>query len=279
MNRQHVDRRDVSSRRPGCAGGRLVLPIIILLVSFIGYMGTSQTNPVTGESQKVALAIEDEIQLGLQAAPQMAAQHQGAESGADAQIVKSMGQQLVQGSEARRAPYKFEFHLLRDSKTINAFALPGGQIFITRALYNQLETKGQLAGVLGHEIGHVIERHSAQQMAKQNLLSGMVAAVASGSDNPQSSAQIAGMIGNFVNMKYGRDDELESDQWGVKILVDNGYDPRALQGVMRILESAGGGSGQPEFASTHPSPGNRIAKIQALIDKQFPNGVPSNLTP
>lgn len=279
MNRQYVDRRDVSSRRPGFAGGRLVLPIIILVVTLAGYLGNSQVNPVTGESQKVAMAIQDEISLGLQAAPQMAAQHQGAESSADAKIVKGMGEKLVRQSDARLSPYTFNFHLLKDNETVNAFALPGGQIFITRALYNRLETEGQLAAVLGHEIGHVIERHSAQQLAKQNLLSGVIGAVASGSNDPQSAAQMAGLVGNLINMKYGRNDELESDRWGVKILISNGYDPRALQGVMKILESASGGRSQPEFASSHPSPGNRIAKIQTMIDSAFPNGVPKNLKP
>lgn len=279
MYPQRRDRRDISSRRPGCAGGRLIVPIIILLVTFAGYVGSSQKNPVTGESQKVALSTEQEIALGLQAAPEMVAQHKGKDQSRDAEFVRSVGQRLVRASDASRSPYKFDFHLLADTETINAFALPGGQIFITRALYNRLETEGQLAGVLGHEIGHVIERHSAQQMAKQNLTQGIIGAVASASDDPQSAAQMAAVVGNLVNMKYGRNDELESDQWGVRITASAGYDPHAMIGVMQILEKAGGGARQPEFASTHPNPGNRIAKIKAMIDELWPNGLPSGLKP
>jgi predicted Zn-dependent protease len=78
-------------------------------------------------------------------------------------------------------------------------------------------------------------------------------------------------------MKYGRDDELESDEWGIQLMVEAGYDPRALIGVMQILEKASGGSRQPEFASTHPSPENRIGRIEQNIKNAYPNGLPTNL--
>ena len=251
--------------------------LIIIIISVVGYFGSSQVNPVTGEKQRVALSPSDEIAVGLQAAPQMAAQYQGAETGRDADIVKQLGQHLVASSDAKDSPYQFDFHLLADQQTINAFALPGGQVFITRALYDQLRTEGQLAGVLGHEIGHVIERHGAEHMAKANLSNGIVGGVAAASDNPQASAAMAAAVANLINMKYGRDDELESDQWGIKICVEAGYDPHAMIGVMKILEKAGGGGRQPEFLSTHPNPGNRIQRIEVNIRSKYPNGLPDGL--
>ena len=165
---------------------------------------------------------------------------------------------------------------------MNAFALPGGQIFITRALLNLLETEGEVAGVLGHEIGHVVGRHSAEQIAKSQLIQGLAGAAGVGlydPENPQSAsaAQMTQLVGAMITMKYGRDDELQSDRLGVRFMADSGYDPRSLIGVMEVLAGAGGGSGQPEFMSTHPDPGNRQEEIQKAIEEEFPNGVPDGL--
>ncbi|ARU39801.1 peptidase M48 Ste24p [Armatimonadetes bacterium Uphvl-Ar1] len=257
--------------------GSPLIGLVIAIVAIVGYFGSSQSNPVTGESQRVNITADQEIALGLQAAPHMAAQYGGqVTSGPDLDLVQRVGQHLAHNTIAKKAPYTFEFHLLADTKTVNAFALPGGQIFITRALFNQLETEGQLAGVLGHEIGHVIERHGAEHMAKQQLTTGLTTAVATASDSA-GAATVAQAIGSMLNMKYGRDDELESDEWGIQLMVEAGYDPRALIGVMQILEKASGGSRQPEFASTHPSPENRIGRIEQNIKNAYPNGLPTNL--
>jgi predicted Zn-dependent protease len=278
--RRHAGRR-------GGGGGRLAIGVIIAIVVVIGYFGRSTKNPVTGQSQRVALSVDQEIALGLQSAPEMAAQFGGLHPDPTAQaLVDRVGARLLQqGFEGVDLPYPFEFHLLADTKTVNAFALPGGQIFITAALYTRLETEGQLAGVLGHEIGHVIERHGAEHMAKQQLTQGLIGAVAVGATDPnspvgpQQAAMMAQLVGQMVNMKYGRDDELESDRWGVRLLLDSGYDPRALIAVMEILREASGGSGQPEFMSTHPDPGNRIARIEAVIAEMAPGGLPPGLDP
>lgn len=259
--------------------GSCLMGLIVAGITIFGYFASSQTNPVTGESQHVSLSPEQEIALGLQAAPEMAARHGGEVlTGPEADVVHRVGNMIVHNTVAKNSPYRFEFHLLADNQTINAFALPGGQIFITRALLRRLETEGQLAGVLGHEVGHVIERHGAQQMAKQQLSQGLSTAVATASDNP-NSAVLAQAVGQMLTMKYGREDELESDRWGVRLTAEAGYDPRAMIGVMQILQKAAGGSRQPEFMSTHPNPGNRIEKIEAEIKAQFPEGLPPGLRP
>jgi len=159
---------------------------------------------------------------------------------------------------------------LSDPETINAFALPGGQIFITRALYDRLSQEGELAGVLGHEIGHVVARHSAEQIAKARLTEGLTGAAVIASYDPNDpgsmrTAQVAVLIGQLINLKYGRDDELESDYLGVCFMEDSGYDPNELIALMNILQEASQGSGPPEFLSTHPDPGNRIERIQGII--------------
>ena len=160
---------------------------------------------------------------------------------------------------------------------------PGGQMFLTAALYDRLETEGQVAGVMAHEIGHVVARHSAERIAKAELTQGLTGAVVIASydpDNPRSqqTAQAAAMIGQLVNMKFGRDDELESDRLAVRFMADAGYDPRSLIGVMEVLAEAGGPNRTPEFFSTHPNPENRIAEIREAIAAEFPNGVPEGLT-
>lgn len=257
--------------------GRLIVAALIALVALISYFGNTSLNPLTGEKQRVAMTPEQEVAIGLKAAPEMAAQMGGLSQNAKARaLVERIGARLARESLAAKSPYKFSFHVLADRRTVNAFALPGGPIFITEGLLARLRTEGELAGVLGHEIGHVIARHSSERLAKQQLTQGLVSAVVVGSGD-YTSAQIAQVAGNMINMRYGRDDELESDALGIRIAFEAGYDPRAMAGVMEVLASASGGSKQPEFASTHPAPENRQARIKEEIAKRFPSGVPDGL--
>ncbi|MCG3135170.1 MAG: Beta-barrel assembly-enhancing protease [Planctomycetes bacterium] len=276
--------RAAPTRRRGSAKVRLVLALVIALFAAGSYLFKGSVNPFTGEKERVGWTVEEEIAIGLQAMPELAAQHGGKDPDAKAQAhVTAVGRKLLDAARAVAAerggsiPWKFDFHLLRDDRTINAFALPGGQVFITRALYAKFETEGQLAGVLGHEIGHVIERHGGKRMAKAGLLQGLAGAagVAGGShDAARAAQQIAGL----VQMKYGREDELESDGWGVRLVARAGWDPRAMEGVMRILDAASAG-GPPEFLSTHPKPANRVEYVRDLIAAEFPQGLPPGLRP
>lgn len=265
---------------------RLIIGVVIAGIAFLSYLSARTPNPVTGELQHVAMTPEAEVALGLHSAPQMAREFGGLDPDRAAQArVDAVGERLLQTGLGKETPYRFEFHLLADPKTVNAFALPGGQVFITRALFDRLKTDGQLAGVLGHEVGHVLERHGAQHLAKQNLTQGLVGAVAVGASDPNNprsgaaAAALAAAAAQLINMRYGRDDELESDGWGVELMSRAGYDPRAMIEVMKILASASGGHGPPEFFSTHPNPENRIGRIEEAITKLYPNGVPSGLQP
>ncbi len=254
-------------RRRGNFKVTLIIGLIIAAFSVFKYFGSSQENPITGETQYLSLTAEQEVALGLQSAPQMAQQHGGLHPDQRAQdLVDAVGARLVNNSIARQSNYPYDFHLLADPNVINAFALPGGQVFITAALFEQLENEDQLAGVLGHEIGHVIHRHGAERLHKMDLTQGLTgAAVVAAGD--YGTAQAAQMIGNLINMKYGRDQELESDDFGVRLMIEAGYDPMALIGVMDILEAASGPNRQPEFQSTHPSPENRREEIRSAAEK------------
>ncbi len=264
--------RTLARRGSGCSPRVIMAALMILFAVGSYYFGTTEyKNEFTGRVQKLAIPTpEQEIAMGLQSVPQMIQEFGGEVRDPKAQaLVTRVGQRLINGTAVKSTPYQFKFHLLADDKTINAFALPGGQIFITAALFNKLENEDQLAGVLGHEIGHVVGRHSNQQMAKTGLINGIFQGVGVmlSDGHGQGGMQMAQMIGNVVNMKYGRDDELESDALGVRFLIEAGYDPEAMIGVMKILKASAGGSGQPEFMSTHPDPGNRIEYIREQIGK------------
>ncbi len=251
----------------GNSGGlklRLVIMLVMAAVAYFSYLGKTQINPITGENQRVGMSPEQEVAMGLQSAPSMADEYGGLYQSQEVQdYVKRVGDKLVNSSEAKTSPYKFDFHALADEQTVNAFALPGGQIFITMALLKRLESEDQLAGVLGHEIGNVINRHSAEQMAKTDFYQGLVGAVSAG----VNMGQVAQYVAQMKLMKFGRDDELESDDYGVKYMLDAKYNPEGMKRVMEILHEASGGKESDEFSSSHPSPANRIEKINESIAK------------
>ncbi|HSD71622.1 MAG TPA: M48 family metalloprotease [Thermoanaerobaculia bacterium] len=261
---------------------RLLIAIVIAAIGAGYYYCNQQVNPVTGEKQHVALTPDQEVALGLQTAPQMVEQLGGLHPDPEVQAtVEQLGESIVAASAARGSRYQYDFHVLADPETVNAFALPGGQVFVTNGLIRKLSDEAQLAGVLGHEIGHVVGRHSAEQLAKSQLTQALVGAagVAASSDDSsgQQAAAIAAAVGQLVNMRFGRKDELEADRFGVRFMSESGYDPHALSEVMRILAESSGGSRQPEFLSTHPDPGNREGEINAEIGRLYPGGVPAQL--
>lgn len=269
-------RTAIRSGRPGGAM-RLIVAAVMIAVALFSYFGSQSYNPVTGEEQYISLTPEQEIALGLQSTPAMIQEYGGMYPDDRQQAyLDQIGFSIVNNSIARQTEWQYEFYLLNDPQTINAFALPGGQVFITKALFDRLKTEGQLAGVLGHEIGHVVARHGAEHIATAQLSQGVIEAVLVASESDKT-AQAAQFIAQLINLQYGRDDELESDYLGIRFMSEAGYDPYAMIGVMEILAEAAGDNRQPEFFSTHPNPENRIEEIRAAIAEFFPNGVPERL--
>ncbi len=246
---------------------RLIIGIAVILFGIISYYGHESINPTTGERQHVAMTAEDEIALGLQSAPQMEAQMGGEAPPTDprAQEVSRIGQKIVQRSDAAKSPYQYQFHLLNDAQTVNAFALPGGQVFITLGLYDKLGDEAELAAVLGHETGHVVERHVAQQIEKSRLGESIVLGTgiaASNRRNGFATWAMADLANEMVQLKFSRDDESQADRRGLQFMTEAGYDPRAMIDVMDILRQASAGGHAPEFLQTHPDPGNRSEAIE-----------------
>ncbi|MDG1570799.1 M48 family metalloprotease [Robiginitalea sp. M366] len=242
---------------------RILIGLAIVAFAYINRCSNQEENPYTGRVQHINMSADQEIAIGLQSAPEMAQKHGGLYPDQRMQaFVDAVGRKLVQQSYARETPYRYEFHLLADSKTINAFALPGGQIFITYALFSRLN-EAQLAGVLGHEIGHVIGRHSAERIADSQYWQQLSMGASVGAD----MGNVVAGIGQNTLLKNGRGDELESDELGVYFMIQAGYDPEEMIRVMQILKDAAGPNRVPEFQSTHPDPDNRIEKIRAAIEK------------
>ena len=264
---------------------RLLLALMMAITAVFSYFGARTVNPITDETQYINLTAAQEIALGLQAMPQMVAAYGGLSTDQAAQArLDAVCARLVANSEAALSDWPFECHLLAAPQSINAFALPGGQLFITTALWNRLRTDGELAGVMAHEIGHVVARHGAARLARAELsqgLSGAAVLAAYDPNDPRSAnaAHVAELVTRLVTLRYGREDELQSDALAVQLLAEAGYDPRALLGVMRILAAAIGPSSEPEFYSTHPNPENRIGEIERAIALRYPDGIPAGLDP
>jgi predicted Zn-dependent protease len=243
---------------------RLLIGVAIVAFAFMKKCNQQEINPYTGKKQTITMTTDQEIAIGLQNTPQMTEQHGGLYPDERLQAyVDMVGNKLVNSSLAKKTPYKYEFHLLADNQTINAFALPGGQCFITYALLSKLKSEDQLAGVLGHEIGHVLGKHSAERIGETEFWKTVSTGASVGAD----MGDLIGGIGQNTLLKNGRGDELESDELGVQFMIDAGYNPEAMIGVMEILKTAAGPNRVPEFKSSHPDPENRIEKIRKAINK------------
>jgi len=250
-----------------------LLPALVL----IGLQQGCSTNPATGRTQFAMLTMDQERALGAEAAPQFIQEFGGPVSDQTLQAyVTDIGNRMAAQTEGDFPSLPWQFTLL-DSSVVNAFALPGGHVFITRGLAQRLTNEAQLAGVLGHEIGHVTARHGNQRISAATLFTAgiTVAAVMVGDQSDRATlASLAvpalSVGGQVVLLKFGRDEELEADALGVRYMSRVGYDPIGQLQVMEVLaEAAGDGGRGLEWLSTHPYPERRIRDIGRLIQSQY----------
>lgn len=260
----------ISIHRPRTLAGFSLLSIVVLLiVSSAGCV--VQKNPVSGNKRAYAYSWEEEVQIGKEADSQIIAQYGLYDDEQMTSYVSRIGQEIVEVSHLRRedtdAKFRdtpFTFRVL-DSPVINAFALPGGFVYVTRGLMAHMENEAQLAVVLGHEVGHVAARHASQralgQQARQlGLIAGALGGQAIfGGDAAQNILDIGGVANQFITLSYSREAERESDDLGMEYAAMAGYDPTEGAGFFRTLERIGEQSGQeiPGFMSSHPDPGER----------------------
>lgn len=222
-------------------------------------------NPATGRLQLSFISEAREIEMGREYDQDVVAQMGLYPDPALQAYVQELGSRLAARSERPQLPWTFR---VVDDPVVNAFALPGGFIYVTRGILAHFQSEAQLTAVLGHEIGHVTARHSVNQMSKQQLVQiGLVL----GTVIKPSLQRYAGLASaglGVLFLKHGRDDEREADDLGLRYMTRGGFDPREMPGVFTMLgqvSAAGGGGGTPEWLSTHPDPENRRERIEAAI--------------
>lgn len=203
-----------------------------LLVT-VSLLPACATNPVTGSSDFVLISEEQEIALGRQANAQILKDTPVYEDPKLQQLVQQVGEELASQSHRPELFYRFT---IVDSTAINAFALPGGYIYITRGLLAYLNSEAELAAVLGHEIGHVTARHSVRQQSTA-AVTGILGAVIAASTGVQGADTLTDMAGTAIVRGYGRDHELEADRLGAEYLARSGYDPNAMLEVVGVLKN------------------------------------------
>ncbi len=246
---------------------------LVLAAPVIAMVTACATNPATGERQLNLLSEDREIAMGAEAAPQYAEAGGGVLDAPSVDAaVKRVGMTLAKLSERPDLPW--EFNVL-NSGQINAFALPGGKIFIYRGLLEQMSNEAQLAAVLGHEIGHVTAKHINDRLVHQMVLQGAAAGVAIAGDAADNdylrySGAVVSIGGGLTLLKFSRDDESQSDTLGLRYMTEAGYNPVGMLQLMEILDRASAGSGQVEWLASHPLPVTRIEQVAAEIRKDYP---------
>lgn len=225
-------------------------------------------NPATGKQQLNLVSESQEIQMGQEADKQVVAEMGLYDDPEAQQYVARLGKELAAHSERPNLPWSFK---VVDDPAVNAFALPGGFIYVTRGLMTHLNNEAQLVSVLGHEIGHVTARHSVNQISKAQLANiGLIAGAIWRPDLAQGPlGQAAGLGLNMAFLKFGRDDERQADELGMRYLRGESYDPREMAAVFRTLErvgeEAGPGAKAPNWMSTHPAPAERAQTAQKAL--------------
>jgi predicted Zn-dependent protease len=244
------------------AGSRRIAACALLAAATIA--GCAR-NPVTGNRELALISEEQEIAMGQQAATEVEASLGLVDDAELQRYVQEIGAALAAGSQRPNLPWRFR---VVEDPTPNAFALPGGFIYVTRGMMNFMENEAELATVLGHEIGHVTARHSVQQMSRQQLAQ---LGLGIGAILSPTVAELGGTISGGLQLlflKYGRDDERQSDELGFGYALQAGYDVREMDDVFAVLQRIGeseGSSPVPAWASTHPDPGERVETAQQRI--------------
>ncbi len=227
-------------------------------------------NPATGERQLTLMSETQEIQLGAQTHPEVLASFGAYDDPEWQAYIQELGSKIAAGSERPELDWTFT---VLDDPVVNAMALPGGFIYVNRGILAYFNSEAELASVLGHEIGHVTARHSVEAMSRAQLAQLGLGVAAIASEEFRQYAGLASQGLGILFLKFGRDDENQSDTLGLRYMTGVGYDPSEMSKVFATLDRVSqskGLSATPEWLSTHPNPGNRVANINARIERLPP---------
>ena len=245
--------------------------LTLLVAPALALTGCSK-NPVTGKSELVLISPQQEIEMGREAAPQFEQEFAGKIPDESLQsYVSGVGRKVAAVSP--RQDVEYEFAVLA-SDVVNAFALPGGKVYVTAGLMGRMTNERQLAAVLAHEVTHVAARHSVQAMQRQMgaaalaELAGMIA----GQDKAQAAQAAAEIVGSLVTLSYSRDEEYQSDTYGTQFMAKAGYNPWGMVELLDILKSLQ--DSEPgrigEIFQTHPLTSKRIENARGIVEKDHP---------
>ena len=222
-------------------------------------------NPITGEEQLMLISQQQDIAIGQRYAPEVEKQLGGAiEDQALQNYVDYVGQKIARVSH--ELGFEYHFTAVQD-ESINAMALPGGYIFITRGMLEKLDSEAQLAAILGHEVVHVVARHTAAAMSREIGISVLLSAVTSQGAS-QGALVAADLARQILGLRYSRENEREADLAGMDYMVWAGYNPNEMIETMRMIQSQPGEK-PPEFFSTHPNPHDRIEYLTQKIQVKY----------
>ncbi len=240
---------------------------LFYLATFIAGIaaGACAINPATGRRELMIVSEEQEIAMGREYDPQIVAEMGLVPDSALQRYVRTLGTRMAAQSERPNLPWSFR---VVDDPVVNAFAVPGGFVYITRGILAHFNSEAQLVAVLGHEIGHVTARHSAAQMSRQQLAQMGLAVGSAVSERFAQMAELGSAGVGVLFLKYGRDDETQADNLGLRYMRRTNHDVREMPGVYAMLASLSGGSGArgtPSWLSTHPAPEDRQARMQRAI--------------
>jgi predicted Zn-dependent protease len=239
---------------------------LVIALAFVVTSNGCGTDYVTGKTTFNLVSESQEIAMGKEADPAIVAQYGLYKNDDLAAFVSNIGQRTVKVSHRPQLQYTFR---VLDSRVINAFALPGGYVYITRGILAHFNSEDELAGVVGHEIGHITARHGAEQMSRAQLAGLGLGLGSILSETFAKYADVAGTGVGLLFLNFSRDQESESDRLGVEYSTRLGYDSHRMAGFFTTLKRKSGQSGQslPGFLSTHPDPGQREVKVHQLTDQ------------
>jgi predicted Zn-dependent protease len=215
------------------------------------------------------VSVPEEIEIGKQSDAQVRKQVPELRDAQTTSYVRSLGQQLTRSAPGPKYPYRFS---VADYREINAFALPGGPVWVHRGVLQSATNESQVAGVLAHEIAHVAQRHAADQLTKAMIANWGLSVLGAvlGNTGGAGTAQVAAsLLANGVFLKFSRDDESEADRVGLQIMRRAGWDPHGMTELFEILrrEQQRDPGSVETFFSSHPSPRDRIQRLQAAMPK------------
>jgi predicted Zn-dependent protease len=252
-----------------CLSATHMRRLSLLLLLAVVTVGCAH-NPVTGKNQLSLVSRDQEIQMGQQAKQEVVQSIGLVKDPALEQYVSSVGMKMAKVSERPDLPWSFQ---VVDDAAVNAFALPGGPVFVTRGLLTHITNEAELAAVLGHEIGHITAKHSVSQISKAQLAQmGLGIGSIFVPEKLRGLGQLASAGAALLFLKFGRDDESQADRLGFRYALNQHYDVRQMIDLFQMLDAVGGKEAGrlPEWLSTHPNPENRVAATEKLLQKTGP---------